>query len=56
MGLRIELTYLICHKQGPSLENMYKVKEYKQMRYILWEETVADGQRDKTNLGYCKGL
>ena len=22
-GPKIELKYLICHKQGPSLENMY---------------------------------
>ena len=57
MGSKIGLKYLISHKHGPYLGNMYtslclliiskshyvrfKVKEYEQIRYVLWAAIVG---------------
>ena len=65
MGPKVELKHLICHKQGPTLEYVYvtvvfslqthhvrfKVKEYKQIKYVLWAAKVGRWSKGQNKLG-----
>ena len=65
MGHKVELKHLICHKQGPTLEYVYvtvvfslqthhvrfKVKEYKQIKYVLWAAKVGRWSKGRNKFG-----